>query len=69
MTINTLKKSDFVLLPYMQKDDLRATLQVLNTLGPYILLWFLAVEVAKVPTTSSHHSASAVFFAMLLFDA
>lgn len=40
----TLEKSDFVLSPYMQSNDWRATYQVLNTLVPYIFLWFLAVK-------------------------
>jgi omega-6 fatty acid desaturase (delta-12 desaturase) len=32
----------------MQSNDWRATYQVLNTLIPYILLWFLAVKAAEV---------------------
>jgi acyl-lipid omega-6 desaturase (Delta-12 desaturase) len=44
----TVKKSDFVLAPYMKSDDLRATYQILNTIGPYILLWFLAVKAASI---------------------
>ncbi|MEM6253610.1 MAG: fatty acid desaturase [Cyanobacteria bacterium P01_D01_bin.156] len=43
-----IQKSDFVLTPYMQSNDLRATYQVLNTLIPYILLWVLAVKVAHI---------------------
>jgi acyl-lipid omega-6 desaturase (Delta-12 desaturase) len=43
-----IKKSDFVLNPYMKSDDLRATYQILNTVIPYICLWFLAVKVAAV---------------------
>ncbi|MEM6715923.1 MAG: fatty acid desaturase [Cyanobacteria bacterium P01_C01_bin.147] len=45
---NTLKKSDFVLRPYIKSDNLRATFQVLNTLIPYILLWILAAKVVKI---------------------
>jgi acyl-lipid omega-6 desaturase (Delta-12 desaturase) len=48
MMEDTIKKSDFVLVPYMKSNDLWATYQVLNTLVPYLLLWFLAVEVAKI---------------------
>ncbi|MBC7881770.1 MAG: fatty acid desaturase [Anaerolineae bacterium] len=44
----TVKKSDFVLAPYMKSDDLRATYQILNTLVPYFLLWFLAVKAAAI---------------------
>lgn len=44
----TVKKSDFVLTPYMESNDLRATYQVLNTVVPYFLLWFLAVKVASI---------------------
>ncbi len=42
-----VKKSDFVLTPYMKSNDLWATYQVLNTVIPYILLWFLAVRSAS----------------------
>lgn len=45
---NTIKKSDFVLIPYMKSDDLRATYQILNTVIPYIFLWFLAFKVASI---------------------
>lgn len=44
----TVKKSDFILVPYMKSNDLRATYQILNTVVPYILLWFLAVKAASV---------------------
>ena len=43
-----LKKSDFILTPYMKSNDLRATLQVINTLFPYLFLWFLAVKAAEI---------------------
>ncbi|NJK39947.1 MAG: fatty acid desaturase [Oscillatoriales cyanobacterium RM2_1_1] len=43
-----IKKSDFVLTPYMKSNDLRATYQILNTVIPYFLLWFLAVKVAPI---------------------
>lgn len=43
-----LKKSDFVLAPYMKSNDRRATLQILNTVIPYICLWVLAVKAASV---------------------
>ena len=45
---NTIQKSDFVLTPYMKSNDFRATWQIINTVGPYILLWFLAVKVAPI---------------------
>ncbi|WP_309735644.1 fatty acid desaturase [Chamaesiphon sp. OTE_75_metabat_556] len=45
---NPIKKSDFVLTPYMKSDDFRATYQILNTVVPYIGLWFLAVKVAAI---------------------
>ncbi len=44
----TVKKSDFVLTPYMKSNDLWATYQVLNTVVPYLLLWVLAVKAASV---------------------
>jgi len=43
-----VKKSDFVLTPYMKSNDLRATYQILNTVVPYLLLWFLAVKAAAI---------------------
>ncbi len=43
-----VKKSDFVLTPYMKSNDWRATYQILNTIGPYLFLWFLAVKAAAV---------------------
>jgi omega-6 fatty acid desaturase (delta-12 desaturase) len=43
-----IKKSDFVLRPYMQSNDLKAIFQILNTLVPYILLWLLAVKVVEI---------------------
>ena len=43
-----VKKSDFVLTPYMKSNDWQATYQVLNTVIPYVLLWFLAGKAATV---------------------
>jgi acyl-lipid omega-6 desaturase (Delta-12 desaturase) len=43
-----LKKSDFVLQPYMKSNDFLATYQVLNTVIPYFLLWFLAVKASTL---------------------
>lgn len=43
-----VKKSDFVLAPYMKSNDLRAAYQIFNTVVPYLLLWFLAVKAASV---------------------
>lgn len=43
-----IKKSDFVLNPYMESNDLRATIQILNTLIPYLGLWAIAVKVATI---------------------
>ncbi|AFY37182.1 fatty acid desaturase [[Leptolyngbya] sp. PCC 7376] len=45
---NTIKKSDFILQPYMRSHNLKATYQVLNTLVPYIFLWFLAFQLSKI---------------------
>jgi acyl-lipid omega-6 desaturase (Delta-12 desaturase) len=45
---DTIKKSDFVLTPYMKSNDLWATYQLINTVVPYLLLWFLAVKVAAI---------------------
>jgi acyl-lipid omega-6 desaturase (Delta-12 desaturase) len=43
-----IKKSDFVLTPYMKSNDWRATYQILNTVVPYVLLWWLAVKAAPI---------------------
>jgi omega-6 fatty acid desaturase (delta-12 desaturase) len=43
-----LKKSDFVLTPYINSSNLRATYQILNTVGLYVLLWVLAVKAASI---------------------
>jgi acyl-lipid omega-6 desaturase (Delta-12 desaturase) len=45
---NVIKKSDFVLTPYMKSNDWQATYQVLNTVIPYLLLWFLAIQVVAI---------------------
>ncbi len=45
---DVIKKSDFVLTPYMKSNDWRATYQILNTVIPYLLLWFLAVKAAPI---------------------
>ncbi len=46
--IAAINKSDFVLAPYMKSNDLRAALQLLNTIIPYVLLWVLAVKAASI---------------------
>ena len=43
-----IKKSDFVLAPYIKRSDRRAALQILNTVVPYIGLWFVAVKAAAI---------------------
>jgi acyl-lipid omega-6 desaturase (Delta-12 desaturase) len=43
-----IKKSDFVLTPYMKSNDLLATYQILNTVVPYLALWFIAVKMAAI---------------------
>jgi acyl-lipid omega-6 desaturase (Delta-12 desaturase) len=49
ITVNqTVKKSDFVLVPYMKPNNWRATYQVMVTVIPYLLLWGLAVKVAAI---------------------
>ncbi len=43
-----IKKSDFVLTPYMKSNNLKGTWQVLNTIVPYLSLWFLAFKVIDI---------------------
>jgi len=45
---NMPRKVDFVLTPYINSSDLRATYQILNTVMPYVLLWILAVQAASI---------------------
>jgi acyl-lipid omega-6 desaturase (Delta-12 desaturase) len=45
---NVIKKSDFVLNPYMKSNNFRATYQIVNTVAPYLLLWFLAVKAVSI---------------------
>jgi acyl-lipid omega-6 desaturase (Delta-12 desaturase) len=45
---NAIKKSDFVLTPYMKSNDFRATYQILNTVVPYLFLWFMAVKAVAI---------------------
>lgn len=46
--LETLRTSDFVLTPYINSSNLRATYQVLNTVIPYVLLWILAVKAVPI---------------------
>ena len=45
---DVIKKSDFSLKPYMKSNDFWATGQILNTVLPYLALWFLAVNLTSV---------------------
>jgi omega-6 fatty acid desaturase (delta-12 desaturase) len=45
---NVIDKSEFVLTPYMKSNDFRAAYQILNTVIPYFLLWFLAVKAVAI---------------------
>jgi acyl-lipid omega-6 desaturase (Delta-12 desaturase) len=42
------KKSDFILQPYMKSNDVKAAFQVLNTIIPYLSLWFLAFKASSI---------------------
>lgn len=43
-----LRKADFVLTPYINSSNLRATYQILNTVVPYVLLWILAIQAQSI---------------------
>jgi omega-6 fatty acid desaturase (delta-12 desaturase) len=43
---SAIKKSDFVLAPYMKSNNLKASCQILNTVIPYTFLWFLGFKAA-----------------------
>ena len=45
---SAIKKSDFVLAPYMKSNNFKATCQILNTVIPYTFLWFLAFKAAAI---------------------
>jgi len=46
--LDTIRKADFSLTPYIKSSNLRATYQILNTVVPYVLLWLLAVKAAAI---------------------
>lgn len=46
--LDMIKKTDFVLTPYIKSSNLRATYQILNTVVPYVTLWILAVKAASI---------------------
>lgn len=46
--VDTIKKADFVLTPYIKSSNLLATYQILNTVVPYVLLWIVAVQAASI---------------------
>ncbi|HIK17610.1 MAG TPA: fatty acid desaturase [Leptolyngbyaceae cyanobacterium M33_DOE_097] len=46
--VDTPKKADFVLTPYIKSSNLRATYQILNTVVPYVLLWIAAVQAVSI---------------------
>ena len=43
-----VKKSDFILAPYIKSSNRRATYQIVNTVIPYIGLWVLAVKAVSI---------------------
>jgi len=43
-----VQKADFTLQPYMKSSNVRATIQLLNTLLPYLALWILAIKAAAI---------------------
>ena len=45
---SVIKKSEFVLSPYMKSNDLLATWQILNTVVPYFFLWFLVAKLSII---------------------
>ena len=47
-TPRSISRADFVLGPYRASRNDRAAWQVLNTLGPYLLLWWLTLRAATV---------------------
>jgi omega-6 fatty acid desaturase (delta-12 desaturase) len=61
---NPLKKSDFVLSPYMKSDNAKAMLQIANTLIPYALLWVLASQAV----TYSVFLMPPIIFLLVLFS-
>lgn len=62
---NPVKKSDFILTPYMKSNDWRASYQILNTVIPYVGLWFLTAYAAKI----SYWFLPPIIILMTLFSA
>ncbi len=42
-----IRRADFVLAPYVHSSDGRGALQILNSVGPYLLSWALALEASR----------------------
>ncbi|MCP9809664.1 fatty acid desaturase [Cyanobium sp. HWJ4-Hawea] len=42
-----IRRSDFVIAPYVRSSNRRGALQVLNTIGPYLAAWALAIQAAQ----------------------
>ncbi len=60
-----VKKSDFILTPYMKSNNWLASYQILNTVVPYIGLWVLADYVAPI----SYWFLPPIIILMTLFSA
>ncbi len=41
------RRADFVLAPYTRSSNRRGALQILSAVGPYLLLWALAIQAAQ----------------------
>ncbi|NQV09755.1 MAG: fatty acid desaturase [Cyanobacteria bacterium] len=44
------RRADFVLAPYIRSSNRRGALQILSAVGPYFLLWALAIQAARHAT-------------------
>ena len=47
--MNTIKRSDFILKPFLKRNNFKAVFQLMTTLIPIICLWFIVSEIVYSP--------------------
>ena len=47
--MNTIKRSDFILKPFLKRNNFKAVFQLLTTLIPIISLWFIVSGIVYSP--------------------
>ena len=47
--MNKIKRSDFILKPFLKRNNFKAVFQLITTLIPIISLWFIVFEIVYSP--------------------